>query len=308
MNKVLVIVGPTASGKTTLSLLVAKQLNGEILSADSRQIYKFLDIGTAKPTKEQLREVKHYFIDELKPDEEFSAGEYGKRGRELIRRIFQKGKVPIVVGGSGLYIQSLVDGLFEGPSADNKVRKKLYDRLHRNGAESLLRELRKVDPVLAAKMLPSNTRRIVRALEVYELTGVPISQLQEKKIERNFVPLFVGLAWDRKRLYERINYRVDEMLAKGLIDEVNQLEQKGYTGCLSSLQTVGYEEAFAFLRGEIDYDKMVELIKRNSRQYAKRQLTWFRRNERVHWFKINDERDFSRVTEKIFHIYKFGNS
>ncbi len=305
---VLCIVGPTGSGKTALALLLAKSLDGEIISADSRQAYKHLDVGTAKPTKAQRREVKHYFIDELEPDEIFNAGDFGRKGREMIDDIFQRRSVPIVVGGSGLYIQSLIDGFFQGPSADNEVRHRLYERLHAEGVEVLLSELRKIDPASAARMLPSNTRRIVRALEVYELTGVPLSELQKEKIQIHFTPLMIGLQWDRRVLYGRINRRVDVMLEDGLLEEVRKLIELGYSEETNSLQTVGYHEALSHLQGEIGYDTMVELIKRNTRRFAKRQLTWFRREKRIRWFSIDDEQDFPSIAVKIVNMYRLPST
>jgi len=306
-RKILVIVAPTASGKTVVSLLVAERLNGEIISADARQIYRYMDIGTAKPKQDELRRVRHYFVDELNPDEDFNAGEYGRRGREIIENIFHRGKLPIVVGGSGLYIQSLVDGLFDGPPADYSVRERLYERLKTQGAEALLEELRKVDPISAAKMLTSNIRRIVRALEVYELTGEPISiHHRNQKVEINFTPIFVGLEWERKKLYERINCRVEKMLDVGLVDEVSHLLALGYHKDLNALQTVGYKEVFQYLSDEIDYNEMVRLIKRNTRRYAKRQLSWFRRDRRIHWLHLENEEDFPKVADEIVRLMDGG--
>jgi tRNA dimethylallyltransferase len=300
---VLCIVGPTASGKSTLALLVAKSLHGEIISADSRQLYKHLDIGTAKPTKAQRRQVKHHFVDLLDPDEAFSAGEFGRKGRETIDDIFRRKRVPIVVGGSGLYVRSLIDGFFEGPSANNEVRRQLYKRLQDEGAAPLLAELRDIDPVSAARMLPSNTRRIVRGLEVYELTGIPLSKLQDQRIRIDFAPLMIGLQWDRKALYDRIDERVEAMLKDGLLDEVRNLLARGYSEATNSLQTVGYQEAISHLRGKIDYDTMVELIKRNTRRYAKRQLTWFRADRRIHWQPIADEKGLSSIAQGAIERY-----
>ncbi|MBI3766216.1 MAG: tRNA (adenosine(37)-N6)-dimethylallyltransferase MiaA, partial [Ignavibacteriales bacterium] len=302
-KSVLVIVGPTASGKTPIALQVASQHDGEIISADSRQIYKFMDIGTAKPSPEDRRRVKHYFVDDLNPDQWFNAGEFGMKGREVIDEIVRRDKTPIVVGGSGLYVQALVDGFFEGPGADPEIRNRLEDRIRIEGAERVLDEVRRIDPAAAATMLPSNTRRIVRALEVYQITGVPISQLQKSRVEINFQSVFVGLWWERKHLYERINTRVDRMLERGLIDEVKMLQEKGYSPKLTALQTVGYKEGFEFLRGEIDYDHMVFLMKRNSRRYAKRQLTWFRSDTRIRWFNIHAEDDFPRIASEICNYY-----
>jgi len=301
---VLCIVGPTASGKTNLALLIAQRLHGEIISADSRQVYKYLDIGTAKPTQQQLRQVKHHFVDELNPDECFNAGDFGRKGREIIEKLFRAKKVPMVVGGSGLYIRSLIDGFFEGPSANNDVRQRLYSRLHAEGADKLLSELRRVDPASASKMLPTNTRRIVRALEVFELTGIPISKLHEQKIRIDFSPLMIGLQWDRKLLYERINRRVDAMLEMGFLDEVRRLLDMGYSEPTNSLQTVGYQEAISHLRGKIDYDTMVELIKRNTRRFAKRQLTWFRADKRIQWMPIADEKDLPSIAERVIKRYR----
>jgi tRNA dimethylallyltransferase len=298
-RKVLVLVGPTASGKTPISLRIAQQLNAEIISADSRQIYKFLDIGTAKPSLEDREKVKHYFVDELTPEQEFNAGEFGKRGREIIDDIFRRNNVPLVVGGSGLYVQSLIDGFFDGPSKDDELRQQLYARLHHDGAEVLLEELRAVDAESASKMLPSNTRRIVRALEVYKLTGVPISHWQNHKVKIHFVPVFVGLEWERKLLYERINRRVDWMIDQGLIDEVKRLHSRGYSPDLNALQTVGYKEVFDYFNQKISYEHMKELIKQNSRRYAKRQLTWFRADKRIRWFEVNSETDLLEVAKKI---------
>lgn len=298
-QQILVLSGPTASGKTPISLLLAKLLDVEIISADSRQIYKMMDIGTAKVSKEDRRAAKHYFVDELSPDEEFNAGEFGKRGREIIDDILRRKKIPLVVGGSGLYVQALIDGFFDGPSADAALRHELYARIKEEGAEVLLRELNAVDPVSASKMLPVNTRRIVRALEVYKLTGMPLSTLQQEQTAPVFTSVLAGLEWDRPVLYSRINRRVDLMLAKELVDEVQRLKDAGYTSDLNALQTVGYKEAFDYLAGKISYERMVELIKQNSRRYAKRQITWSRRDSRIKWFQLSSEEDFPKVAEAI---------
>ncbi len=300
---VLVLVGPTASGKTPVSLLLARQLNAEIISADSRQVYRHMDIGTAKPSAEELALVPHHFVNELSPDREFNAGEFGKRGREVIDDIFSRKKIPLVVGGSGLYVQSLVDGFFEGPPADKTLRKTLAERLKAEGAGALLTDLKRVDPVAASGMLPSNERRIIRALEVYHLTGIPFSKLQESRIEIRFTPRFAGLQWERKALYERINERVDRMVEQGLLDEVRGLQRLGYSSTLNSLQTVGYKEAIENIHGNITHERMVELIKQNTRRFAKRQLTWFRRDDRIRWFGMNGEKDFPEVVDWICRFF-----
>jgi tRNA dimethylallyltransferase len=302
---ILVIVGPTASGKTRLALEIAARRSAEILSADSRQVYKFLTIGTAKPSPDELTKVKHHFIGEILPDKHFSAGDFGGDGREIIGDIIRRKKLPIVVGGTGLYIRSLVDGLFAGPGRKENLRDELEARLESEGAEVLLEELRRVDPEAAARMIPSNQRRIIRALEVYYTTGKPISQHHDEHEKKKiFNPVFVGLQWERKRLYERINTRVEKMLAAGFLDEVKDLISRGYDDRLKSLQTVGYKEAFAFLRKEITQDRMVELMKQNTRRFAKRQLTWFRKDMRIRWFDMQDEEEIPRIAEEVLILLK----
>jgi len=298
-QSVLVILGPTASGKTSVALLLAQDLGGEIISADARQIYKFMDVGTAKPSKSQLEAVRHHFVDELLPDQNFNAGEFGKWGRKIIGEIFQRGNVPIVVGGSGLYVQALIDGFFDGPPADSSVREFLGKRLEQEGVEALWKDLHKIDPDAAVKMLPSNTRRIIRALEVYSITGVRISELQKTRIPEKLDAVMMGLNWDRKSLYKRIERRVDSMIGEGLVDEARDLLRRGYSPNLNALQTVGYAEVFEYLKGDFSYERMIELIKQNSRRYAKRQMTWFRKEKRIEWFDIQDEAELPRIARNI---------
>ena len=304
LSKVLVVVGPTASGKTTTAIELAKRLNGEIISADSRQIYKHLDIGTAKPTTEQLASAKHYFVDELLPDQDFSAGEFGERGREIINCILSKNKTPIVVGGSGLYVQSLIDGFFEGPGADKEFREMLERRVATGELPHMIEELRTVDPLSAMKIDPTKPRRIIRALEVFHITGKPLSQHhQESRIQINFRPIQFGLDWERKILYDRINRRCEEMINAGLLNEVEHLEELGYTPqqghALNALNTVGYAEAFAYRSGSVSYEEMMRLFKQNSRRYAKRQLTWFRKDKRIHWLTLHEGSVIGDTTNAI---------
>ncbi len=308
-RKALAIVGPTASGKTKLSLIVAEKINGEIISADSRQIYKYMDIGTAKPTLEERKRIKHYFIDELNPDEEFNAGIFGEKGREIIEDIFSRGKIPIIVGGSGLYVKSLIDGFFEGPSADWELREMLYRKAKELGKEAIYEELKRVDPVSAEKIHPNNLKRVIRALEVYYITGKPISQMQmEIKPEIDFKTVQIGLNWDRKKLYKRIEERVDKMIRDGLIEEVKKLRELGFDKNLNSLQTVGYKEVFDYLDGLISYEQMIYLIKRNSRRYAKRQLTWFRQDKRIIWLNVDENTDFEKLADKVVEIFNSHTS
>lgn len=283
---------------------LAQRLPSEIISADSRQIYKYLDIGTAKPTREQLRAVPHHFVDELPPDRDFSAGEFGERAARVIEVIFARARIPIVVGGSGLYVQALIDGFFEGPGADKEFREALARRIAAGELPELIDELRAVDPVSAARIDSTKPRRIIRALEVYHITGKPISQLhREAKREITFTPVLFGLAWERQTLYARIDQRCEEMLRAGLLKEAESLERRGYTSRLNALNTVGYAEAFAYRRGEISYEEMVRLFKQNTRRYAKRQLTWFRRDRRIRWIRMDEYADPAQVAAVIYDLF-----
>ncbi len=304
-RQVLVLVGPTASGKTAISIELAKLLDGEIISADSRQIYRDLDVGTAKPTKEQRAEVMHYFVDELLPDQEFNAGKFGEMGRGVIDEIFARQKTPIVVGGSGLYVRSLIDGFFEGPGADRKLRETFDRQVEAGELKHLVEELRRVDPVSASRIDPTKPRRIIRALEVFHTTGKPLSEhQQESSIVINFVPRIFGLEWERKALYERIDSRCDEMIRNGLLQEVEGLARSGYTTSLNALNTVGYAEAFAYQSGKIPYEEMVRLFKQNSRRYAKRQLTWFRKDERVTWITMSGQTRSDETALRIAQLFR----
>jgi tRNA dimethylallyltransferase len=300
---VLAIVGPTASGKTPASLLLAERLNGEIISADSRQIYKYLDIGTAKPARADRKRVKHYFIDVLEPDEEYSAGQFAKEARHVVAKILERRKLPILVGGSGLYVKSVIDGLFEGAGKDPEVRARLADQLVREGVEGLFEGLKKVDPVTAAKMTEVKPRRVIRALEVYYITGKPLSEFHaEQETKPEFTAIQVGLNWKRQELYDRINQRVDRMISDGLVDEVRSLRARGYDRRLNALNTVGYKEMFDYLDGSRSLEDTITLIKRNSRRFAKRQLTWFRADKRIQWVSMSRTKMLSEVESEIGQI------
>ncbi len=299
-SRILIVVGPTASGKSILGVRLAQILDGEIISADSRQIYSDLSIGTAKPSLNDRGGIPHHLMDCYPLEKHCTAGQFSIESERIIEDIISRNHVPVIVGGSGLYVQALVDGIFEGPEAPNELRQRLYERLQREGGEVLLEELRSVDPVIAQTMNPKTTHRIIRALEVYEYTGVPLSKhhiLQNR--ESRYDPFFAGLAWDRRQLYERINTRVDSMIEHGLIDEVRQLDRRGYNESFHALQTVGYQEVFAFLRGEYSEAEMLRLLKRNTRRYAKRQLTWFRRDKRIHWYHISDDSGIGALADLI---------
>ena len=299
-KNVLLIVGPTAVGKTYLSLKLAEKLTGEIVSADSRQIYKFMDIGTAKPTLEERQQASHHFIDIKFPDEYYSAGMYGKEARVVIDQILTAGNLPLVVGGSGLYIRALIDGFFDAEISDLQIKQKLQMRVEEEGLNVLYKYLTRVDPVLANRINPNDTQRIIRALEVWEVSGVPLSRFQQSTGKKtNFNPLFLGLTMDRQRLYQKIESRVDNMIKQGLLEEVSRLADMGYSDELISLQSVGYQEVFEYFKGNLSYVKMVELIKQKSRNYAKRQLTWFRKDKRVNWFNIERLENLNEIVNKI---------
>jgi len=287
------IVGPTASGKTEISIFVAKQLQAEIISADSRQLYRGLRLGSSQPTLEQRHQIPHHFIDGVEPDVNFSAGEFGRQARAKIQELLDRGVTPLVVGGSGLYISALADDFFTGPSADPQIREQLKARAAAEGVSALYQELQRVDPSAAAKILLSDYRRIERALEIYYVTGVPISQLRRQKANPPpYSPVLVGLEWPRKELYERINQRCLQMLEDGLIEEVKELiftKRLDPSRC-NALNSVGYAEVIQHLQGKIDYAEMVRLFQRNTRRFAKRQISWFGRDERIRWVKMESHR------------------
>lgn len=275
---VLVLTGPTAVGKTALSLPLAERLGGEILSCDARQIYRQLTIGTAKPEPEERARVPHHFIDERDVDEPYSAGQYEREALERIGQVLERGRVPIVVGGSTLYLHALLHGLDVLPPADPETRSELLRRAQREGWGALYEELRRVDPQAARSLDPTKTQRLIRALEVYHLTGEPISRFYGGPRSRPFRFLALVLTRDRAHLYRRINERALQMFARGLVEEVRGLLKRGYSPELNALRTTGYAELFPYLRGEYSLERAIYLVQRNTRRYAKRQYTWFRRD------------------------------
>lgn len=278
-----VLTGPTASGKTAISLAIAERLGAEIISADSRQVYRELTIGTAKPTPDELSRVPHHFINELSLEEPFSAGAFAERANLRIREIIGRGRTPLIVGGSTLYLHALQFGLAPLPPTNTETRKYLEERLDAEGAIVLYDELQRVDPAAAETLDATKTSRLIRALEVYHTTGKPLSAFHAEQHPPPFQYDVTILDIDREILYQRINARVDVMLNQGLIDEVQAILEAGFDPSLQSLHTIGYREPIAFLRGEISHAEMTRLIKRNSRRYAKRQLTWLRRYPDFQW-------------------------
>lgn len=296
---VVAIVGPTCTGKTGIGIELAALVGGEIVSADSRQIYKLINIGTAKPTKEEMARIPHHLVDIVPLDEDISAGTYGRLARDAVADIFSRNRFPVIVGGSGLYIRAVVDGLFEAPEIDQGVRQELRQRLKSEGAQKMLEELRRVDPDAARGLLPQNYKRILRALEVFRSSGKRISILRVERTQKpDFKTLQFGILLDRKELYRRIEKRVDDMIAAGLVEEVKELLSRGFDPGMNSLQTVGYKEAIEYVKGEIRFEDMVAQVKMNTRRYAKRQMTWFRKDSRIIWIH-SDGKSPAEIAEEI---------
>ena len=285
-SPILILTGPTAVGKTALSLELAAKLDAEIVSADSRQIYRELNIGTAKPTTAELAQVPHHFISEISISDPLSAGLYAGLANERISAVLNRGKRVVVVGGSTLYLQALQFGLADIPDIDPTVRKRITHRLDQEGGEALYAELQQLDPAIAGTMDSTKTHRLIRALEVYHGTGRPLSYFQENTPPPPHQFSTLVFTRDRETLYARINQRVDMMLAEGLVDEVRALLDAGVSVELPALRTIGYQEPLQYLEGQIDEVEMIRLIKRNSRRYAKRQLTWWRRFDSVSWLDV----------------------
>ncbi len=297
----LVIVGPTAVGKTELAIEVAERFQTEIISADSIQIYRGMSIGTAAPTNDQLVRVKHHFVATVEPSERFSAAEFERQALKVAVDLWGRGKVPVVVGGSGLYVRAFVDGLFPAPGADGDLRTRLRTVAENDGVGSLYNRLTEVDPAAAQKIHAGDLRRIVRALEVYELTGVPISQLQARHKRRGVQvnPVMVGISRNRAQLNARIDARVETMFAEGFLEEVRGLLDEGYREEIERIAALGYREAVACVSGEIETAEAVALTKRNSRRYAKRQMTWFRKEKRISWYELLQDVESTTLADKI---------
>ena len=298
------VVGPTASGKTSLAIQLAERLETEIISADSMQFYRGMEIGAGSPTPEELRRVKHHFVGFLKPSEDFSAGTFEELAREVVARINARGKVAVVVGGSGLYISSLIDGLFRGPGKDDSIRKRLQDEAEELGVPELYARLQEVDPGYARIIGPNDLRRIVRALEVFELAGTPLSVLhrEHREATTSLDAVQIALDYPRDVLYARINARVDRMLEQGLVEEVRNLIARGYTEHIGRLRSLGYREIAAHLRGECTIEEATELMKQNTRRYAKRQLTWFRGDPRIHWLPVAEDTTEAQLVERSMQL------
>ncbi|UAL49241.1 tRNA (adenosine(37)-N6)-dimethylallyltransferase MiaA [Sutcliffiella horikoshii] len=301
-QKVIVIIGPTAVGKTKTSVELAKRLNGEIISGDSMQIYKTMDIGTAKVKKEEMQGIPHFLIDIKEPKEAYSVAEFQQDVRNKIDEITSRGRIPIIVGGTGLYIQSvLYDYQFSESGKDEEIRLRLEKRSQEIGVEKLHQELNEIDPKSAANIHPNNVRRVIRALEIFYTTGKTMSEYQDtQQPEPLYDIALIGLTMERERLYERINLRVDLMMEEGLLKEVQTLYNNEIRDC-QSIQAIGYKELYAYFDGKVTLEQAVNDLKQNSRRYAKRQHTWFRNKMDVTWFDMTDA-DFEQKLSQIFTV------
>lgn len=290
-EKVIVICGPTASGKTALSIELAKQIGGEVISCDSMQIYRDMNIGTAKPTKEEMQGIKHYLIDFVSPDERYSVADYKKEAKKAIKEILKKKKVPIIVGGTGLYLDSLIYEIeYPNIEFDEAYRKDLEKQVEEKGLVILYEQAKKIDPEALKKISKNDKKRILRILEIYHATGKNKTE-QEKESRKKEVEYdyhVYALNWDREKLYERINQRVDIMLEQGLIEEVKNIYHT-YEKFPTAMQGLGYKEVVEYLEGKITKEEMVEKIKQETRRYAKRQLTWFRKNKETKWLDATQD-------------------
>jgi len=302
MNKVIILLGPTGVGKTGASILLAKSLGTEIISADSMQLYKGMDIGTAKPSEKQREEVSHHMIDIVEPSEPYSVGRYIEDVKPIFESLHKKNKIPLVVGGTGLYIKAMTRGIFSGPSADWKLRDEL-NTLEQEQKGALYNYLNELDPDAASRIMPADTRRIIRALEVCLRTKQGISELQRKRTKPlPYEYIKIGLTRDRKELYRIIEGRVDEMINSGFVDEVKRIISMNPDK--TPLQAIGYKEIAMHISGNIPLEEAVILIKRDTKRYAKRQFTWFKKEEDIHWIDITGIYESKDILERINMVLK----
>ncbi|MDY2720155.1 MAG: tRNA (adenosine(37)-N6)-dimethylallyltransferase MiaA [Candidatus Faecousia sp.] len=305
MAEVICVAGPTACGKTGLAISLAKAYNGEVVSCDSMQIYRGMDIGTAKPTAQEMESVPHHMLDVADPAEDFSVSQYVAMADRAVQDILSRGKTAVIAGGTGLYMDSLIAGREFAPFPQDGRRQKLEAEADEKGTEPMLERLRQVDPQTAERLHPSDRKRILRALEVYEQTGKPLSwyNAQSRQQPPKYRPVWIGIDYvNRQTLYDRINRRVDEMLCRGLVEEVQRLLSAGVPSRSTALQAIGYKEIVRALEGQITLEQAVEQIKQGSRRYAKRQRTWFRRNDQMHWILRQDNEDIFPKAAEILSV------
>ncbi len=310
MIDLLILAGPTAVGKTDISIKLAKKLNGEIISADSMQIYKYMDIGSAKITKEEMKGIPHHLIDVVAPHEEFNVSSFKSLAEKCPKDIWSRGKLPIIAGGTGLYINSLIYNYdFTDADRDEDYREYLIRLSEDKGKEYVHSLLKDIDEKSYEKLYPNDLKRVVRALEVYKITGKSISEYTKENEKKLYnIPYNINyfvLNMNREVLYERINKRVDIMMDKGLIEEVKKLESMGYTPDMQSMKGIGYKEILFYLKGDISLDEAIYLIKKGSRNYAKRQLTWFRKDKRSIWIDKDKYRSEEEIVDKIIKMVKY---
>lgn len=301
-HPLVVVVGPTAVGKSKLAVKIGQRLDGEIVSADSMQVYRYMDIGTAKITLEEQEGIRHHLINIVDPGEPFNVAKYKRMAEAVISDIHSHGKLPIMVGGTGLYVKAVVDGLdVAGYGADQELRARLHNLAETKGTGFLYDALMEIDPETALRLHRNDLRRIIRALEVYYTTGTPISQQQRawENPDPEYLLVMVGLIMNRTKLYQRINDRVDKMIEDGLVHEVRNLMEQGYLTESSAAQALGYKEIVEYLVGKCSFEEAVFKLKQSTRRYAKRQLTWFRKDSRITWFTAEDYEDFSEMTDRI---------
>lgn len=305
-QKLVVIAGPTAVGKTKLSIRLAHQMDGEIISGDSMQVYRGMDIGTAKITPEEMEGIPHHLIDILDPQERFSVSDFQELARSHILQLNERGKLPILVGGTGLYVQSVTHGFeFAKNGSNDTIRRKWQDFLEEYGPQALFNELERRDPAFAQTLHPNNSRRVVRALELWESTGKSMAEFQgDWDNDSPYHLVMLGLTMDRTQLYERINDRVDLMVQNGLIEEIQALIGQGVPLDAQAFQAIGYKEIIPFLQGECSKEEAIDLLKRNTRRFAKRQLTWFRRINEITWFDLTDIAQEDAIHERITQYVK----
>ncbi len=299
--KVIVICGPTGIGKTSVGIRLAEIAGGEIISADSMQIYRYMDIGTAKPTAGEQNRIPHHMIDIVDPDEDFDAVRFAKLARERVMQLHNRGGVPFVVGGTGLYIKALLHGLFRSTPVDPAIRARLTKEADENGAGGLYDRLQQVDPDTAGRLHPNDTYRIIRALETIESSGRSISAHHQDHgfADEPFNALKIGLQMDRQTLYDRIDQRVDLMIQAGLVDEVKKLLELGYSADLKSMQSIGYRHVTDYIEGRLSRDECVRTLKRDTRRFAKRQITWFGADRQIQWHEPEQLNDIIRLAERF---------
>lgn len=300
-REIIVICGPTAVGKTKYAIETALAFNGEIVSCDSMQLYKYMDIGSAKPTPEEQAQVKHYLVDEIDPSESFSAAKYQNMAKDAIEKIFAKGKIPIIAGGTGLYLNALLyDMDFSAPPGDAAFRDELYKLAEEQGAEVLHNKLKALDSAAAERIHPNNIKKVVRAIEAAKEGNKVKDFAADLRPTKDYTPRLVGLTRNRAELYARVNLRVDLLLAQGLVEEVRGLLQRGLTESDISMKGIGYKEIIGYLEGRYSLSEAADLVKKNTRHYAKRQLTWFKRYTDMRWFNISEYENDKLCLEDIF--------